>query len=481
MLTSNDLHPQQKDAVRFILKNRIGCIAFDCGVGKTIIGLTLLRVIQQNYPTAKMLVVSTAKGVKTTWASEHKQWLHTKDLKVSVLTGSPSLRVNRLRANADVYVISYNSLSWLLEQPNLPMFDIVYADEGSCLKGASSSWRDALIKLSTSSQYRVIASATPAPHDEMDYWGLCKFLDDGECLGAKNVSTFRAIYCQQVPIPGRVVFKLRKGMGKVIVDKVSHLFFTGAVPEEANIPVEYKIVKTELSPESKKIYDTVEKDQCLNSLSFTELGQLRTQDSLDAMALSNKLSQLSNGFIYADKDMRLSEDVLSSITDVRALIRNERTAIEIFDDRIVKFKKMINIIHNKHGWDKNIVITYLFKHDLEQLKKAFPEGVSDTEDNIVDRWNKGQIKYLFLQYSRSAMSLNLQKGGNIMAVYSRTFNFQDWYQIVRRIARQGQKEPKVYVYILHLSGTIDDVKQMRANERGVKHRNFQKKIIEERR
>lgn len=452
-------------------------------VHNSITGLTAFLLLKNNKQCKKMLVVCTPKGVKETWSQEHIKWSHTKDLKVVSLVGSPTMRARLLEQEADVFCISYHSLEWLLSQPHCPNFDFIFADEGSCLKGASSKWRDILLKLSIHARYRIISSATPAPHDAMDYWGLCKFLDDGECLDSPNISTFRSIYCQQLPVPGRSVWVLRNGMDAVIEEKVKHLFFSVETPEAADIPIDTRIVRVDLSPEAQQIYDTVQEDQCLNSIIYDELGRIDDQDSLDALALSNKLAQMSNGFVYIDENLRLSDEVLDSVVDPRELLNKgkKKIAVDLFPDRIENFKRLIAGIHKKHGKDQQIVITYLFKHDLELLQKAFPEGVSDTESNIVNRWNNGEIKYLFLQYSRSSMSLNLQGGGHIIAVYSRTFVFQDWYQIIRRVARQGQKAPMVYVYVLHLNNTVDEQKQRRSDQRTQSHRNFQKKIIAHRR
>ena len=479
MRSFSDLHSEQKEAINFILNNKVGCLTPGCGGGKSIIGLTSFAAMQKLKTAKTMLVVCVPKGIKETWRKEHLNWEHTKHLRVATLSGTPEHRLKLLRTPHDVYCISYNSLEWLTENKGSLKFDFVFADEGSCLKGHASKWRRHLINCAPNPTYRFIATATPAPHDAMDYWGLCKYLDDGRCLESPNITAFRSRYCKAIPLgnTGGMRWVLRdKDAVKEIEERVKHLFYSFELRKE--IPIEVVTFEEELSEESLELYQKVEKDQCLNSLLFTELGQFRAQDSLDAMALSNKLAQMTNGFVYVDASLRLSDSVLSELESFdQALNQKKRRTIHLFDDRIDAFKRMVDHIHEQHGPDVKVAISYLFKYDLEMLQRAFPTGVSDEEEGVEDRWNRKEIDYLFLQYGRSSKSLNLQKGGYILAVYSPTFNWEHDYQIARRFARQGQKESVVYVYRLYLKDTVDENKIKVLEKREVNHRNFQRKIV----
>ena len=482
-----DLHLEQKKAIDWILNNKVGCIAPECGSGKTVIGLTAFLGATRIYErfSMRMLVVSTKMGIQETWSKEHFKWDHLKDLKVAVLTGDKRERETILSCDwmesRDVFCVSYNNLQWLLtwlsNNEHDIHFDFVYADEGSCLKGHDSKWRKILEQLSRDAEYKIISTATPAPHDAIDYWGLCKYLDSAECLAAPTITRFRELYCRAIPLPNRVGqrYELRKGASEEIRKKVAHLFYSFAIVKE--VPVEVVNVWEDLSENALKIYQKVEKEQCLNSVITMETGQLDTEESLDALSLSNKLAQMANGFVYVDEKLRLSEKTLQEMTerDVRTVLKKGRQSVHLFIDRIAKFNHMIATIEKKHG-DVPIVIAYLFKYDLQMLKDYYPNGVPDTSPDVVERWNRGEIKYLFLQYARSSKSLNLQGGGNILAVYSPTWNWEHDYQIVRRLARQGQKADKVWVYRLWLKKTVDEQKYEVLEERGQGHKSFQKMI-----
>lgn len=480
----SDLHQEQKGAINFILNNRVGCIAPECGSGKTVIGLTAFIGMQKLNPSAslKMLVVSTKMGIQETWSREHLKWDHLKHLKVVVLEGNQRERLQKFHyglENGEVFCISYNNLPWLAGwNDDWCKFHYVFADEGSCLKGHNSKWRQALEKLSGYAQYRIISTATPAPHDAMDYWGLCRYLDKGKCLDAPTITRFRDLYCRAIPLPNRVGqrYELRRGATEEIKKRVAHLFYTFNIVKE--VPVKVVNVWDDLSSEALSIYQRVEKEQCLNSIVTTETGQLDREESLDALSLANKLAQMANGFVYQDEKLRLSEETLRTMTEREmrmALSKKEKNAIHLFDDRAKRFKWLVGEIREEHG-DTPIAIAYLFKHDLEVLKGLFPEGVADTEPGVVERWNRGEIPYLFLQYARSSKALNLQDGGNILAVYSPTWNWEHDYQIVRRLARQGQPKDKVWVYRLWMRNTVDEQKSEVLEERGEGHKSFQNLI-----
>lgn len=478
-----NLHQEQKACINWMLNQRVGCITPDCGSGKTVMGLTAFLATKKMGHADTMLVVSVPKGIKETWAHEHKRWEHLQDLDVVALLGTPKEREKILETHHDVICCSYNMLDWLSnyyvwKKKPVP-FSFVFADEGSCLKGYNSKWRRYLIALSMTAEYRIIATATPAPHDAMDYWGLMKYLDGGQSLCATTITTFRDLYCRSIPLPGKFGsrYEIRDKRAVEDIERlVEPFFYTFTLGKE--VPIETVTVECEFSPTGKAIYDQVVRDQCINSIVFAATGQPLYEESLDALQLSNKLAQIANGFVYVDQALRLSDTTLEKIgikeLEILASTRL-RKAVELFEDRILAFRDMVNDIRAKHP-DSNIAVAYAFQHDLEMLMRVFPEGVSDSEENVAERWNAGEIPILFLQYARSSKSLNLQGGGYVLAVYSATFNWEHDYQVARRLARQGQRHPLVYVYRLKIKGTIDDDKEEALGKRGFNHRKFQEKV-----
>lgn len=475
ILTPDDLSQPQKQAVNDILNKKNMCITSDCGFGKTVVGLSAISKMKKRYPTTKALVVCTPEGVKGTWSNEHNKWSHLKHLRVTPLLGSPTKRLELLNTESDVFVITYHNLRWLASV-NPHTFDFVFADEGDCLKGATSKWRKSLIDVAPGATWRIISSATPKTREEDDYWGLCRYLDGGVTLG-ETIKEFRRNYMFERSFNNRRYFVMRKSKIPELEEKIKHLFVNYGLSNQAEIPIKVITYNAELTPESKEKYDTLEKEQCINSLILDDYGRIDQEKSLDALSISAKLDQLSSGFLYVDDKLRISKDQLKN-QEVNELVKGSRTVVEVFSDRVDALGKLIKKIHKSHKGEP-IVICYQFKHELTQLQSLLPNAVTDKEENFVNRWNNGEIKYLLLQYTRSSKSINLQKGGHIMVFYSPTFKWVDDYQIIRRLARQGQSNELVYAYRLYMKGTVDDVKTKRLNDRFQGHLRFQLKIIKQ--
>lgn len=474
MLTPKDLGQNQIHGARLILKQRHLVFTPDCGFGKTVTSLTAATaVVKRGH---KVLVVSTAQGVKGVWAKETLKWSHLRHMKVATLAGKADVRLQTLMGEADVYCISYNSLEWLSKQDHPPFF-MVIADECSCLKGVESKWRAALSAVGSAAQIRVGMTATPKTRAEDDYWGICKWVDGGLAL-EETVGQFRARFMKSYTANNHTLWKMRNEAAcQEVRELVKHLFVEYELPESAKIPVETHRVELRLSPPSQEIYDDFQRTGLVSMLQHDALHPTKP---IGAMQIANKLATLSSGFMYSDIIKQISLQELVSAPSAMAILKSsrERVAVPLFTDRIKYLQKIIVAIHKKHGADRKICICYTFKYELEQLQRAFPTGSHD-KDLPEAPWNAGKIPYLFLQYSRSSKSLNLQMGGNIMVMYSLTFRFEDDYQIIRRLARQGQPEDKVYLYILHLKGTLDDLKATRLGQRFKGHKAMQRMILKQ--
>ena len=471
MLKVSNLSDTQRWAIKDILKQRRCAITSNCGFGKSIVGLSTAKITYKKW-NQPVLVVGNKEAVTGTWSNEYKNWEHTKRLKVVVLTGTPSERLIKLKQKAHIYVISYNLLKWLVEV-NIYPFGMVIADEATCLKGGNSKWRKQLEKLSTFAKIRLALTATPKTREENDYYGLAHWLDGGESLG-KTYGEFQERYMKSFSLPkgGKVWSMKNQRACQEVRDKVKHLFIEYPLTDKAVIPIVERRMYGELKGEAYTTYQTFRDEGVLAG------HELRDGRPLNAVEIINLTSQLSSGFVYDDMKMRIDVAELKQAKSALDLLKKKkRTVIKLFDDRVVYLKKLIHKIHKQHGQNEHILICYHFKHELEQLLKALPGSVPDTSNEFEKRWNSKEIKYGLLQYNRSSKSLNLQKGGYIMVFYSQSFNWEDTYQIPRRLARQGQKAPKVYLYILHLRNTTDDLKADKLNGRSIGHKKMQQMIM----
>ncbi|MDU0431256.1 DEAD/DEAH box helicase, partial [Staphylococcus chromogenes] len=153
----------------------------------------------------------------------------------------------------------------------------------------------------------------------------------------------------------------------------------------------------------------------------------------NAAALSNKLSQMSNGAIYTD----------------------DKDYLHIHDR---KLDALEDIIESANG--KPILVAYWYGHDYERIverliSKKIPFEKLKSEESI-RRWNEGQISVGLIHPASAGHGLNLQQGGNHLVWFGLTWSLELYQQTIARLWRQGQEERSVVVQHIVTDGTIDE-------------------------
>ena len=171
-----------------------------------------------------------------------------------------------------------------------------------------------------------------------------------------------------------------------------------------------------------------------------------------------RLSTLTSGFIYQAKHVAppAKMETLAEMSAYEKALAKTYPVL-LFEDRLKLFTDTLAMVATDHP-GANVVVTYYYKFERELLLGLLPNALTDKHVGFVGKWNTGEFPHLLLQYGSSSKSINLQHGGSIMVAFSRTDKYEDTYQIIRRIARQGQKHD-VHVYELHLEATRDAVKE----------------------
>ena len=104
---------------------------------------------------------------------------------------------------------------------------------------------------------------------------------------------------------------------------------------------------------------------------------------------------------------------------------------------------------------KNIIF-FLFKHDKDRIKKAFPDARELQNSADIRAWNEGKVKLLIAHPASAGYGLNLQAGGHIIVWFGLTWSLEQYQQANARLERQGQKEP-VVIHHLVAKGTVDEL------------------------
>lgn len=438
------LEPHQVEALDHLRANPRAALFLGMSLQKTVVTLLYLsEMIYEECAFTRVLLVAPDKVARLTWPDEIGKWDGTRHIRYSVLAGSAEQRKAALQADAEVFIIGVDNLVWLLEQfPKALPFDCLVIDELSLFKGRSSqrflNLRRALARSKVN--YRIGLTGTPSPNGLIDLWAQMRLIDDGERLG----DTFGKYLDKYFTTRGNgmVVFEYRPrgDAEKVISGKLADIVLSMQTRDHKKLP-DLVLEDTELTfdPFDQEVYDTLEEQYVLD---FDDL-EVTVKNGAD---LVGKLLQISSGAIYEDKQ----ED-------------GPRIWHELNTAKMDALEDLVN----QHS-DENVLVVYQFKHEVERIKRRFPQAVTLPTGKALkqcfDDWNAGKIKMLVIHPASAGHGLNLQFGGRRMIWTSPTWNLEHWLQTLARLLRHGATET-IYVHRLLVRGTRDMQVRKRINQK----------------
>lgn len=410
MRKRSDLHSYQVSTAEAIKKKRNLALFLGLGAGKTVTALTAIADLYDEFSVDRVLVIAPLRVANSVWHTEAKQWEHTKDLTFAIATGKPSDRINALNAKAVVTVINRENVKWLVDHygGKFP-FKMVVIDESSSFKNPTSQRFRAMKKVVKLIDRCVLLTATPSPNGYLDLWSQFYLLDGGGRLGY-NITSYRNSYF--IADYMGYNYQLKYDAAKQIEYKISDIVISAKYDE---LP-DYVSIEMEnlLSGKLLKEYQQFEQEAII-SLKGVEL------NAVNAATLTNKLLQYASGAIY---------DEHQNVINIHSL------KMDMLDE-IIEFNP-----------DEPILVAYNYKHELDRLQTRYPYGeVIDKGGKNIERWNKGEIKMLFVHPQSAGHGIQLQGSGHILVWYGLTWSLEGYQQLIGRIHRQGQKN---IVNVIHL-------------------------------
>lgn len=422
-------HSYQEYAIRYIETHPISALLIDMGLGKTSITLTAIHnLLFDSFEVCKVLVIAPLRVAKNTWTDEIKKWEHLSTLTYSLIVGNENERLSALNEKADIYIINRENVDWLVNKSGYKFdFDMVVIDELSSFKNHQSKRFKSLMKVRPLVKRIVGLTGTPSSNGLMDLFAEFKILDMGKRLGY-FIGQYRNTYFKPDKMNGPIVYSYKPlpNAENAIYEKISDITVSMKANEYLKMPeLLTSNYVVELSNSEKKQYDEMKKSLVLE---ITD-GEITASN---AASLSNKLSQMSNGAIYDDK---------------QNIIEIHSRKLDVLED----------IIESMNG--KPLLMAYWYKHDFERIAKRLeslhiPFSKLDT-DTSIERWNKGEIPVALIHPASAGHGLNLQSGGSTLVWFGLTWSLELYQQTNARLYRQGQKNTVVIQHII-AKGTIDE-------------------------
>lgn len=487
-----EMHAYQDQAVKFLLDTRYAALFIDTGLGKTVIILTLLSILYAQEKFKKCLIVAPVRVAAQGWPNEIAAWGHTAYMNYQVIRAEDDdeevisagkqayesarewlvepkfaqaaaskartakkeeLRKIRSQSSAAIHIIDHHHLEWLIDQysewvvvkkgqkPKRKIvdwpYDIVVVDESTSYGSISNSRFQALsqVRLQGWIDRLIELTATPAADTYMKLFAQVFLLDKGKRLG-RFITHYRKKYFDYNKYSQ--AYTLKEGAAEEISAKIADICLVMKseeyLEEQEPLFLERKIEMTEFQSAQ---YQKFQRDFILTMPDGEKI------EAFTAAALSAKLLQLASGAVYRNPAVTEEE------------IEAKRAKWRLFHDH--KIEDLRELADELQG--APILVSYWHQSSLERLRKAFPEAVvMDKAGKVAARhgpWNTGKIKMLLVHPASVGHGLNMQYGpGHDLYMFDMCWSYELFYQLYRRLHRQGQKL-QVRIHLPLVRNTVD--------------------------
>src|SRR5690625_795040 len=419
-------------------KPEIG-LFLDMGLGKTITTLTAVTELLHDYFSVhKVLVIAPKRVAEDTWSRETEKWQHTQYLRVSKVLGTRQEREDALEAEADLYVINRENVSWLVDLYGKKWpFDMVVIDELSSFKSNQAKRFRQLRKVRPLIERIVGLTGTPAPHSLIDLWPQLYLLDRGERLGPKITGFRNQYFNPERREPCRYIvynWEPKEGAEEAIHEKISDICISMKAKDYLQLPERVdNVISVNLNKKEREVYKKLERDRLL---------EFEDQDVVanNAAGLMGKLLQIANGEVYDD----------------------EQGTVHIHDRKLDALEEII-----EEAQGQPILLFYSFKHDRDRIRKRLKQAEELDQEDAIKRWNNGEIPLLVAHPASAGHGLNLQDGGHIIVWFGLTWSLELYQQANARLDRQGQQHSVIVHHIL-VEDSVDEqvLKVLQGKEKG---------------
>lgn len=482
-LEESDLHGYQEELVGLADRVKRLLVLVDMGLGKTGSILTLLARLRLRGELGRALIVAPIRVARKTWPDEIRKWRHTAWMPFSIIRGedddeevveakSRAYRVARkqgldvkearsvadkvartvkqeiaiaaLREDVPIHIINRERLAWLAGTKKKPgilrelgvkqwPYDVIVIDESTSFADHGSERFKAAKTVAHYANRLYELTATPVADGYMKLFAQVYLIDRGERLGV-NITAFREEYFRQNPYTKK--WKLLPGAAETISKKIADISVVMEAKDHLDLDeptIIPRIVK--LSKAERQRYDELETSSVLR------IDDEKVIEAATASALRTKLLQLSSGAVY-----------------------DAEGGTHLIHHR--KVEELEQIVEETQG--EPILVGYWFKSSLVRLKKSFPQAVvMDRAGKAVETWNRGKIPMLLAHPQGAAHGLNMQDGGSIVSFFDIPDSYELWIQFIRRLARQGQRNPvRVFPIITARTWDVGQVESLKQKQDG---------------
>ncbi len=411
----------------------------DMGLGKTAVSLTAIADRQSMIQSYGALVIAPLRVIQTVWRQEARKWEHTKHLRFSVIHGTPDIRERAFHLPADVYLVNYEGLPWLsqklihtyLSRGKYLPFNMVVFDEVSRLKNATTNRHNALRSLLPFLPFRIGLTGTPASNGYLDLFGQYLALDSGSRLGtSKSAFTNAFFHNEGWGVASR--YEIDVGADRRIEETIGDITLQMNAADYLQLPkVMFNDIWIDLPPGVRERYEKLERDM------FIEMDSGREVEVFNAAALTGKCLQAANGALYLETGGPWEQ---------------------LHDAKLDALEEVV-----EEAAGKPLLVGYSYRHDAARIEKKF-KGVehissklgANKVNDLVGRWNQGQVPMLIGHPASMGHGLNLQEGSDTIVWFGLPWSLELYQQTIDRLAGGLRRTRPIMVHRILARNTTDE-------------------------
>lgn len=457
------LRPYQQQMVEFVEKVKRAGLFVDMGLGKTLATLATIDKLATNNKidvTKPILIVAPIMVALDTWSREAGKWGYDMNVKINIQLSTKKrkeLLQSLLVPQEKLTLVTTNPaqlksiISFFKDHKQRPPFQIAIVDELSQFKSPTAQRFEQLKILTGHCEYFFGLTGTPAPNNLLDIWSQMIVIDKNN---SRQLGYNFFQYRNEFFIPDKIgkdgtvyKWKLKSDSAERIYDLMRPTVISMRSEGLIDLPdIVYDNRYVKLPKKAMDLYHKLDVE-LRNELNDTDTNSEPITLELDSSemvipnsaVLTGKLAQLSSGALY--------ENVL----DPLALNTGK---YEVFHD--AKMKALKDIVETATS---PILVFFFFKSELERLKDyiefehLYPKRPDVQE--LISKWNKGDIPVMVAHPASVGHGLNLQDGGHTIVWLTTTWSNEQYRQSVKRLYRSGQKETVSVIHIV-AEHTVDE-------------------------
>lgn len=452
------VRPYQQQMIDFSKAHPSAGWFVDMGLGKTLATLVLLDEwikAKEIDATKPILIVAPIMVALDTWSREAAKWGYDWDIKINVRL-TPKKRENLLRdillpmEKPTLFLTNPDQLGPIKDYYfsfNIPLpFEVLIIDELSQFKSPTAKRNEMISYYRAGAKKFLGLTGTPASNHLLDVWNQLKLINKSDTHWAgESIYEFQDKFF--IPVSKTANGFVRKwepkfGAEDVIYRNISKHAISMQTKGLVELPdISYSNLYVELPEKARLEYDKLETD----IRAELEEGQSVTYETADGHSfflpnddvLRAKLLQIAGGALYTNPQTH--------------------TFTTFHDEKLLALDNLIETATSP------LLIFYWFESDKIRIEKKYKNRIPilDSKDkhvqDVISKWNAGEIPVLLAHPASVGHGLNLQEGGHTIVWFTMPNWDNDKYQQAnKRLYRSGQTHSVNVIHLL-VKNTIEEI------------------------